>query len=189
VPQLFALLADGPDAAPPAYRRAGAFSISRLLVGESKNREEYLSILLPRIHKPFLQVTELPPRDDFPEPKQLGTNDCISTLQIILINTDPSPVLISTLFTPIASALYAILECLDSKKTTEPTLKETTKGLLGTWSRIVSAQEVERVCWGVIEGEGGNWKVDIAGEIIQTARYFSHCVPIRRGTNLASLQA
>jgi len=186
---LFALLADGPDTPPPAYRRAVAFSISRLLAGESKNREESLNILLPRIHQPFLQTTELPPRDDVPEPKQLGINDGISTLQTILINIDPSPALISTVFTPIASALYAILGCLDSKKTTEPVLKETIKGLLGTWSRVVSSQEVERVCWDIIEGEGGNWKVDITGEIIQTARYFYHCVPIRGMANLASPQA
>ena len=103
---------------------------------------------------------------------QLGTTDCISTLQTILINTDPSPALLSTIFTPIASALYTILGCLGSKKTADPTLKETIRGLLGTWARIVSAKEVEEMCWRIIEGEGGYWKVDIAGEITQTERYF-----------------
>jgi len=82
-------------------------------------------------------------------------------------------VLLSTIFTPIASTLYAILGCLDSKKTADPALKETIKGLLGTWSRIVSAQEVEGVCWSIIGGEGGYWKVNIAGEITQTERCFS----------------
>jgi len=135
--------------------------------------------LLPWVHQPFVKVTELPPQDDIPEQSQLSTADCISTLQTILINTDPSPALLSTVFTPIASALYAILGCLDSQKTTDPALKETVKGLLGTWSKIVSAQEVEEVCSGIIGGEGGYWKVDIAGEIIQTARYFVHRVLTR----------
>ena len=168
---MLALLAAGSGTPPLSYRRAAAFSISRLLAEESKNRKESLGILLPRIHQPFLQVTELPPRGDGPEPKQLGTVDCISTLQTLLINTDPSPALLSTVFTPAASALYAILGCLDSKKTTDPALKETIRGLLGTWSRIVSAQEVEEVFWGIIEGEGGYWNVDIAGEVARTERY------------------
>lgn len=173
---MFALLADRPDAVPPAYRRAAAFSISRLLAEDSRSREESLSALLPRIHRPFTKVTELRPQEDVLEPKQLSTAECISTLQTILINTDPSPALLSTVFTSIASALYAILGCLDSKKTVDPALKETVKGLLGTWSRIVSAQEVEEVCWDIIEGEGGYWKVDIAGEIIQATRYFIYWV-------------
>ena len=169
-------MTDGPEVVPPAYRRAAAFSISRLIAEESKNREECLNILLPRIHQPFAKVTELPPQDDVPEHSQLNTADCISILQTILINTDPSPALLSTVFTPISPALYAILGCLDSQKTADPALKETVKGLLGTWSRIVSAQEVEEVGWSIIDGEGGYWKGDIAGEIIQTARYLIHCV-------------
>ena len=179
MPQLLALLADGPNPVPPAYRRSAAFSVSRLLAEESKNREEFLSVLLPEIHRPFIQATELSPRDDIPERKKFGATDCISTLQTILTNTDPSPALLSTVFTPIASALYAILGCLDLKRTTDPALKETVKGLLGTWSRIVLVQEVEEVCWGIIEEEGGYWKVDIAGEIIQIARYSIHRVLTR----------
>jgi len=135
--------------------------------------EESLGILLPRIHQPFLQVLQAPPSDDITELKQLTTVDCILTLQTLLTNTDPSPALLSTVFTPISSTLYTILECLDSKKTADPTLKEVIKGLLGTWSRIVSAQEVEEASWGIIEGEGGYWKVDVAGEITQTRRYRS----------------
>lgn len=169
--QLFALLANGPDTAPPVYRRAAAFSISRLLAEGSMHREESLGTLLPYIHQPF-RVMKPSSRDDITESEQPGTTDVISTLQTILINTDPSPSLLSTVFTPIASALYAILGCLDSKKTTDPALRETVKGLLGTWARVVSAQEVELVCWSIIEGEGGYWKVDIAGEVIQTTRYF-----------------
>ena len=122
-------------------------------------------------------MAEVPPQDGIPEPKRPDTTDCISTLQTILINADPSPALLSTVFTPIASALYVILGCLDSKKTVDPALKETIKGLLGTWSRIVSAQEVEEVCWNIIEGEGGYWNVNIAGEITQMERYFFDCVP------------
>lgn len=177
---MFTLLADGPDAAPPAYRRAAAFSISRLLVEGSKDRKESLDVILSQIHQPFLRVVKPSHPDDLAGPEQPRATDCIATLQTILVNTDPSPVLLSTVFTPIAPALYAILMCLDSKKTADPALRETVKGLLGTWSRIVSAQEVEQVCWSIIEGEGGYWKIDIAGEIIQTAEYFFPCILARR---------
>jgi hypothetical protein len=139
-----------------------------------------MGVILSQIHRPFLQVTESSRGDDFVVSEQPSITSCISTLQTILINTDPSPVLLSTVFTPIAPALYAILMCLDSKKTADPALRETVKGLLGTWSRIVSAQEAEQVCWSIIEGEGGSWNVDIAGEIVQTAEYFSSCVLARR---------
>ncbi|KAF9782746.1 hypothetical protein BJ322DRAFT_1072320 [Thelephora terrestris] len=169
VPQLFTLLADGSDGAPPAYRRAAAFSISRIIAEGSKDGGESMGAILSQIHRPFLQVTESSRGDDFVVSEQPSITSCISTLQTILINTDPSPVLLSTVFTPIAPALYAILMCLDSKKTADPALRETVKGLLGTWSRIVSAQEAEQVCWSIIEGEGGYWKIDIAGEIVQTA--------------------
>lgn len=176
IPQLVSLLANGPDTAPQTYRRAAAFSISRLLAEGSKHREESLGILLPRVHQPFLAESEQP-----------GTTDCILTLQTILTNTDPSPTLLSTVFTPIASALYAILECLDSKKTADPDLRETVKGLLGTWSRIVSAQQVERVCWSIIEGEGGYWKIDIAGEVIQITRYFLPCIIVTWELDLGAI--
>lgn len=117
------------------------------------------------------------PRDEVAESEPPGVTGCISTLRTLLINTDPSPSLLSTVFTPIASALYAIHECLNSKKTADPGLRETVEGLLGTWFRIVSTQEVEQVCWDIVEGEGGYWKVDIAGGITQAARYLSSRVP------------
>ena len=119
----------------------------------------------------------------------LSTTECISTLQTILVNTGPSPALLSTLLTPIAPALYGILAYLESKKTAKPTLRESVKGLLGTWSRIVSAQEVEEACWNIIKGEGGYWKVDIAGEIIQTTRYFARRVPLDESLTFTSSQA
>lgn len=171
VPQLLALLAAGPDAAPPAYLRAAAFSISRLLAEESRNREESLGILLPHIHQPFLGITTSPP-GVVTKSERPSVTGHISTLRTILINTDPSPALLSAVFTPVLSALYAILGCLDLKKTADPALRETVRGLLGTWSRIVPAQEMEQVCWNIVEGEGGYWKVDVAGEVVQTPQYF-----------------
>lgn len=112
------------------------------------------------------------PPDGIAGSERPGVASCISTLQTLLINTDPSPALLSTVFTPISAMLYAILGYLNSKETADPALRETIRGLLGTWSRIVSTEEVEKVCWSIIEGEGGYWKVDIVGEIVRTMRYF-----------------
>lgn len=50
----------------------------------------------------------------------------------------------------------------------EPALKVSVKGLLKIWGRLVGTDEGIASAWLIVEGEGGYWKVDIAGEIIKT---------------------
>lgn len=84
---------------------------------------------------------------------------------MLVTNTDPSPTLISSLLSPIVSALYSLLYHLDQTKTSDPSLKEQLRGLLGTWGRVIGATEALAIMWSVIDGEGGEWRVDLEGQI------------------------
>ncbi|KAJ7638786.1 hypothetical protein FB45DRAFT_739354 [Roridomyces roridus] len=136
------------DRAPQAYRRAGAFSISRML--ETPAAPAVLAFL----HPPFLSLTPpSPPRET------------LSIIMNLVTNTDPSPTLISSLLSPIVSALYSLLYHLDQVKTSDPSLKEMLRGLLGTWGRVVGSAEGVEILWSVVEGQGGSWRVDLEGNI------------------------
>ncbi|KAJ6599093.1 hypothetical protein DFH09DRAFT_24467 [Mycena vulgaris] len=134
--------------APLAYRQAAAFSISRMLATPT------FPAVLSFLHPPLLSITpSSPPRA------------ALSMIMMLVTNTDPSPDLISSLLSPIVSTLYSLLHYLDQIKTSDPSLKEMLRGLLGTWGRVVSATEALAVLWSVIDGQGGEWRVDLEGGI------------------------
>ncbi|KAJ6613487.1 hypothetical protein B0H10DRAFT_1805501 [Mycena sp. CBHHK59/15] len=136
------------DRAPLAYRRAAAFSLSRMLATPASHA--VLSIL----HPPFLSINSAwPPRA------------ALSTIMLLITNSDPSPSLISALLTPIISALYGLLYHLDRVKTSDPSLKEMLRGLLGTWGRVIGVAEALVVLTSVIDGQGVYWRVDLDGQI------------------------
>lgn len=89
----------------------------------------------------------------------------LRTIQVLLTNTDPSPHFISTVFTPIIPSLYALYAYLEGTKASDPLLRESLKGYLETWGRLVGSDEVISTLWTIIDGEGGNWRIDVAGEI------------------------
>ena len=127
-------------------------------------------IVLPILHRPFLEIT--------PEPSQqtshtfaLSPTQAVQTMQTLLTNTDPSPVLISTLLTPIVPALYSLSSTLNSIKTSDPALKASVHGFLRTWGRLVDNTEGIATVWLIVDGEGGDWKVDVAGGISRVERY------------------
>ncbi|KAL1747481.1 hypothetical protein HDZ31DRAFT_31894 [Schizophyllum fasciatum] len=146
---------------PSSYRRAGAFAVSRMFASDNSYPHSALasSTLLPLLHRPLLQ----------------GTSECASTastpsyalnaLVTLVSNTDPSPELMSTLLTPVASALYSLKYHLDRTKASDPTLKESVGALLSTWGRIVSAGQGIDTLFRIVNGEGGHWEVDLEGTI------------------------
>ncbi|KAF7352810.1 RTP1-C1 domain-containing protein [Mycena venus] len=136
------------DRAPISYRRAAAFSISRMLAMPAS------SAVLSFLHPPLLAVSPAsPPRA------------ALATIMTLVTNTDPSPALISSLLSPIVSSLYSLLYYLDQVKTSDPSLKELLRGLLGTWGRVIGATEAYAILWSVIDGQGGEWSVDLEGQI------------------------
>lgn len=182
VHQVVALLS---TTASRSHRRAAAFAISRMLTTDGSFTHHILvsNILLPILHHPFLSLT----RDYLKEPEiqdtrtnlkssvsdvhyHLTPRTALSTLMTLLINTDPSPTLISMLLSPIISSLYALLSHLDDIKTSDPELKESVNGLLATWGRVTSSPEGIDVLWTIVNGEGGDWESDLDGGIRRVDR-------------------
>ncbi|KAI0262307.1 hypothetical protein BC834DRAFT_828992 [Gloeopeniophorella convolvens] len=149
----------------PAYIRAASFSLARMISVDSNAKHHALvsNILFSSLHNPLLLATpnQLLPGD----PPILSPVDASQVIQVFLTNTDPSPTLISTVLSPIATALYALLGALARIKATDPTLRESVRGLLITWGRVVSADEAVAVLWACVEGQGGEWAVDVAGNV------------------------
>lgn len=168
VPQLFAVLAEKDLS--PVQLRAVAFTLSRLISSEqtSVNKSAATRLVLSTVHRPFLS--------GLPASSNLDGNQspsaALATLQAILVNSDPSPTLISSLLTPIIPALFLISSEADSMKFVDPSLRACLQGLLGTWGRVISAQEGIATLWLTVEGEGGIWNVDISGEINQSDRQY-----------------
>jgi hypothetical protein len=112
------------------------------------------SAVLSSLHEPLLVINSAS-----------SPRAALSTIMTLVTNIDPSPTLISSLLSPIASALYSLLYHLDKVKTSDPSLKEMLRGLLGTWGRVVGATEALAILWSVIDGQGGEWRVDLEGQI------------------------
>lgn len=129
---------------------------------------------MPILHDPLLRISFLASSTlsttvQLQRPS-LTPTAALSTLMTFLLHADPSPTLISTLLSPIMTSLYALSAHLDHTKTADPLLKECVNGLLATWGRVVVSEECLENLWRVIEGEGGEWNVDIAGEVKRVER-------------------
>lgn len=133
-------------------------------------QDDILSTVSPILHEPFLRLSA--PISDIETPSTLTLTpaSALSTLTAFILHADPSPVLISSLLTPIVTSLYALSALVDKKKTADPVLKENVKGLLATWGRVTMFEECLSGLWRIVEGEGGQWQVDIAGGITRVER-------------------
>ncbi|KAF7301652.1 RTP1-C1 domain-containing protein [Mycena indigotica] len=145
IPRILDLLS---DRAPPAYRRAGAFSISRMLAIPA------CSLLFSLLHGPFLS---------FNTPCE--AHKLLDTLTTLVTNTDPSPTMISSLLSPIMSSLYSLLYTFDTTRTADPSIKEAVRGLLATWGRVIATEEALAILWSITAGEGGYWRIELDGKI------------------------
>ncbi|KAA1475539.1 hypothetical protein DENSPDRAFT_429786 [Dentipellis sp. KUC8613] len=148
------------DNVPGAYRRAAAFSLSRMLASEPPSPRQALTsrLTITPLHAPF---SVSPPSN----PDALTAASALRTLQTFLTNTDPSPPLISMLLSPVIPAIYAIMHALDNNRTADPVLRESVKGLAVSWGRIVGVEEGSAILWACVEAPGDEWAVDIAGEL------------------------
>ncbi|KZT72491.1 hypothetical protein DAEQUDRAFT_722639 [Daedalea quercina L-15889] len=179
IPRLFAILSTDAKRVPPVYRRSIAFALSRMLSSE-ENRQAGVAcnILLARLHRPFLTATPNTLVDDREEGTtqppsvvpELAPSATLNVLQTLLTNADPSPTFVSSLLTPIVPALYGILSHLEGTKTSDPALKDSVRGFLVTWGRVVTAREGIDALWEVVLGEGGEWKADVTGNLVRTER-------------------
>lgn len=150
-----------------------------MITTESNARYHSLvsGILLSLLHDPILLIT--PDLSTSEETKALTSVEAIQVILTFLTNTDPAPNIVSTVLSPIATSLYALLGTLAHVKTADPTLSESVRGLLVTWGRVVPTEEAVAILWACVHGQGGEWAIDIAGGVKRIEKYVrSHyCVP------------
>ncbi|KAH7916099.1 hypothetical protein BJ138DRAFT_1122026 [Hygrophoropsis aurantiaca] len=165
---------------PATYKRAASFTLSRILSRDWKSSHQpvAISIILSILHTPF--TTVLPPMGledlsvaDPAEPLpdfKLTPNYALSTLTILLLNTDPSPTFISSILSPIVPELYAVLHHMDTTKASDPVMKESVKGLLATWGRVVEQTEGIAVLWVILQNDRIEWEISVAGDMERVSR-------------------
>ncbi|KAI0772085.1 hypothetical protein BD413DRAFT_52804 [Trametes elegans] len=160
VPRMLMLLSVEHRALPTAHRRGIAFSLSKMLTNEEneQTKKYTMEIVFPTLHEPILHGMG-----------RMSPMASLYAIQVLLTNTDPSPYLISALLTPVVPSLYSMYACLDQAKVSDPLLRETIKGFLSTWGRLVNSEEVLLTVWRIIDGEGSTWRVDVAGELSRVA--------------------
>ncbi|KAH7930074.1 hypothetical protein BV22DRAFT_1191545 [Leucogyrophana mollusca] len=179
VPRIITLISTD---SPTAYKRAASFTLSRMLATDGSSVHQTLtsSVVLSILHTPFAhkvaqsgigEIKSSPddPARPFPD-TTLPPNTALSTLTTLLLNTDPSPTFISAILSPIVPALYALLHHMDTTKVSDPVVKESVKGLLATWGRVVERREGIEVLWAVLQEERIDWDINIAGDIKRVSR-------------------
>lgn len=136
-------------------------------------------VLLNLLHDPVLLIT----------PDSLSTEailalsplEAINIIQTFLTNTDPAPTLVSIILSPIATSLYALLGTLARTKTADPILRESVRGLLLAWGRVVPVEEAVAILWACLDGQGGDWAVDISGNVRRVEKCVSIIIHESRG--------
>ncbi|KAF8138702.1 hypothetical protein EV363DRAFT_1521850 [Boletus edulis] len=161
IPRLMELLSNG---VPASYRRAAAFSISRMLDAEFSHRPLVSSLVSSIIHRPIIHGPKV---DSMPDEHSSAATSptpmtALSMLSILLLNTDPSPAFITDVLSPVVPALYALIFHLDTVKASDPVLKDSVNALLATWGRVVGTQDGLNTLWSVIRSERIYWEVDIS---------------------------
>ncbi|KAJ1308574.1 hypothetical protein OPQ81_004273 [Rhizoctonia solani] len=150
---------------PTSYKQAAAFTLSRML---TTSKSITLKIMSPIIHGRF-----------FPEPTREipSLSDTISTLTTLFTSTDPSPFLAQVIIEPILVSLYNLSAHLDAQRVSDPALKESVRGLIRTWARLVGREEAIEGLWSVIQGIGGwgvggeaKWCWDVGEEGLEISR-------------------
>lgn len=125
-------------------------------------------MLLSSLHDPLLLNT--PDLSTLEETKTLTPVEAIQVIQTFLTNTDPAPTLVSTILSPVVTSLYALLGTFVNMKTADPTLRESVRGLLVAWGRVVPTDEAVAILWACVEGQGGEWAIDMAGGVRRVER-------------------
>jgi len=164
IPRIIALL--GADT-PESFKRAGAFTLARLLESSTAttSQSHATPFILDLLHKPFL---EDPSQNE--NSSVLAVDEALDRIIVLLANTDPSPTLIPVLLAPLVPPLYSLLDHLDHVRTSDPSLKDAVKGLIGTWSKIASPTKAVEKLWSLLSTSRMYWQVTLEGSIRKLAQ-------------------
>ncbi|KAG1833106.1 hypothetical protein EV424DRAFT_1367092 [Suillus variegatus] len=181
IPRILALISPSPPSAStpithPAFKRAAAFTLARMLDSSSAHHALVASIVLPILHNSLSKVSDETSRDQG-EPDQsylLPTpSSSLQTLHTILLSIDPSPSLFASLLSPILPSLYSLHAHLSKTGVADPILKEDVWSLMRTWGRVVEEGEGIRVLWSLVdenESSSGGWEGGSAEDIKRVRR-------------------
>ncbi|CAE6527383.1 unnamed protein product [Rhizoctonia solani] len=155
------------QAVPTSYKQAAAFTLSRML---KTSKSLTLKIISPTIHGRFLPEPASP--QEVP-----SLSDTISILTTLFTSTDPSPFLAQVVIEPILVPIYSLSAHLDAQRVSDPALRESVRGLIRTWARLVGREEAVAGLWSVIQGIGGwgvggeaKWCWDVGEEGLEISR-------------------
>ncbi|KAG6873310.1 hypothetical protein C0995_000463 [Termitomyces sp. Mi166 len=164
IPKIVALLAPQESA---TNKRAAAFVISRMLSADTKSEHQDLISRITRTI--LLSPFSTDEGNEAPDPT-FSIASALTTLITLVSNADPSPTLISALFSSIVSTLYSLLHHVDHVKTVDPSLRESLRGLMITWGKIVSTADGVRILWLILQSEEVKWTIDLEGNISRATK-------------------
>lgn len=149
---------------PASHRQAASFTIYQAVISENQAKyQNASSIILGMLHDPFLKLV------DSSEQKLANTtepSDALSSISTLISNTEPSPVFISKILSPILASLYLLSYNLAQYKTADPQLKASVTGLLLSWGKIIDQPEGINVLWSILEaGKNSEWKYNNDGQL------------------------
>lgn len=151
---------------PAAYRRAAAFTLSKLLGNLDQISKAVSKIIISELHAPLLFITRTDENGEENQPTVMKSHlvhpsKALRRLIILLSNLDPAPHIIAQILSPIIPVLYSLLYYLDNIKTADPTLREDICSTLTTWGKLVSSDEGVAIIWYLVEGGKPEWKMDL----------------------------
>jgi hypothetical protein len=134
------------------------------------------SIALPILHNPLSKVSDEISHDQRESGQSYLLPTPSSSLQIIhtlLLSTDPSPSLFSSLLSPVLPSLYSLHAHLSKMGVADPILKEDVWTLMRTWGRVVEEGEGVQVLWSLVdENESSSgWEGGSAEDLTRVRRY------------------
>ncbi|KZW04209.1 hypothetical protein EXIGLDRAFT_716206 [Exidia glandulosa HHB12029] len=154
IPRLFSFLKPEQDAqVSPAHKRAAAFTLSRFLASDFRHVRISKAIILRTLHLPLLSTATATTTQSPHDP-----HAALYLLIALVSRMDPSPPLLSTLLSPIVPSLVTLLEHFHQTRTTDPDLRESVRGMLLAWGRVMPLDEATERLWAVVLGAGAAWE-------------------------------
>ncbi|KAF8655292.1 hypothetical protein AX16_003191 [Volvariella volvacea WC 439] len=163
IPRLLALLSEHH---PLLYRRAAAFTVSRIFISAPPTERNKFATqaILDGLHEPLISTTSSL------DPSRIKPATALARLAILMANIDPSPQVITSLLSPVVPSLYSLHLHLEKIKTSDPAQKETVHTLIITWGKTTGKEEVLETLQAIIMGQGGYWETNISDGIVRTER-------------------
>ena len=149
---------------PLSHKQAASFTLYRAIIPEKQaHYQNASSILLAMLHGPFLKLVD---SSGIRPENTIEPSEALSSISTLISNTEPSPIFISKILSPILASLYLLSYNLSQYKTADPQLKASVNGILLSWGKIVDHPEGINILWSILEtGKSTEWKYNTDGQL------------------------